>query len=135
MARRKKRPDAHEHVRLREHLGKKKDVALGLLRAANFGKRLSDADTLAQERVSYQPGITEPLEVEPQVNPSRRWKRAWATLTRLQKEAMMRVYVKNPEQLPKAEIARLLGIRPDTLQERIDYAIRKLKRFFPEFGD
>jgi DNA-directed RNA polymerase specialized sigma24 family protein len=133
-ARRKKRPDAREHVRLRERLGKKKDVALGLLRAANFGKLLSDADTLAQERVSYPPDITEPPEPEPQANPSRRWKRAWATLTRLQKEAMRRVYIKNPEHLSKTEIARLLGIRVDTLQERIDYAIKKLKKFFPELG-
>ena len=85
--------------------------------------------------MSYQPNITEPPEPEPQANPSRRWKRAWATLTRLQKEAMRRVYIKNPERLSKTEIARLLGIRVDTLQERIAYAIKKLKKFFPEFGD
>jgi len=45
------------------------------------------------------------------------------------------VYLKNPDRLTKAEIARKLGIRVDTLQERIDYAIKKLRRFFQEFDD
>lgn len=134
-ARRRKRPDAREHVRLRESLGNKRDVALGLLRSPNFGKLISDADTLAQARVSYQPDITEPPAPEPQANLSRRWKRAWAMLTRLQKQAMRLVYTKNPERRSKTDVAHELEIRVDTLQERIDYAIKKLKRFFPEFGD
>jgi DNA-directed RNA polymerase specialized sigma24 family protein len=133
-AKRKSRRDGFRNVPLRERLGKKRDIAIGLLRWANFGKPISDADTLAQQRVSYQPDITEPPEPEPQVNSSRRFKRFWASLTHLQKEAMRRVYLKNPERLPKVEIAHLLGIRPDTLQERLDHAIKKLRRFFPELG-
>ena len=53
-------------------------------------------------------------------------------MRRAQKEAMRRVYVKNQELLIKAEIARQLGIRVDTLQERLDYAIKKLRKCFPE---
>ena len=131
----KKRPEVFENPPLRERLGKKRDVTIGLLRWANFGKPISDADTLAQQRVSYQPDIAAPHEPEPQANSSRRFKRFWASLTRLQKEAMRRVYIKNPERLSKTEIARLLGIRVDTLQERLNYAIKKLKTFFPEWGD
>ncbi len=131
----KKHRAIDENPQLRERIGKKDDVAIALQRLANFGKPISDADTLAQQRVSYQPDIAAPGEPEPQVNSSRRFKRFWATLTRLQKETMRRVYIKNPERLSKTEIARLLGIRVDTLQERLDYAIKKLKKVFPELVD
>lgn len=48
---------------------------------------------------------------------------------------MRLVYLRNPEKLSKAEIARKLGIRVETLQERLDYAIKKLVKFFPEFSN
>ena len=80
--------------------------------------------------MSRQPDIATSDEPEAQVNSSRRFKRYWATLAGLQKEAMRYVYIKNPERRSKTEIARLLGIRADTLQERLDYAIKKLKKFF-----
>lgn len=120
-----------EATQLRELLGQINDVAYELERTARFNKPLSETDTFVNERVSYQPDPDETPEVR-QKNPSRRFKRYWATLTRAQKEAMRLVYIKNPERRSKAEIAREIGIRPDTLQERLDGAIKKLKRHFPE---
>lgn len=117
---------------LRELLGQINDVGLELQESASFGKPIYPSDTFADQRVSYQPDAGESPE-ERQLNPSRRFKRYWVTLTNAQKEAMRRVYIKNPERLSKAEIARQMGIRVDTLQERLDYAIKKLKRHFSEF--
>ena len=129
--RKKKRRVYFEATQLRELLGQINDVAFELQRTASFNKPISDADTCVNERVSHQPDIDETPEHR-QRNPSRRFKRYWATLTRAQKEAMRRVYIKNPERHSKAEIARQIGIRVETLQERIDYAIKKLKEHFPE---
>ena len=86
-------------------------------------------------RVDAKAALDAPDTSEPQQNPSRRFKRYWASLTRAQKEAMRRVYIKNSDKLTKVEIALSLGIRIDTIQERLDYAIKKFKRFFPEAGN
>ena len=83
--------------------------------------------------VGNHPDVSEDEQSERPENSSRRFKRFWASLTTAQKQALRMVYIKNPDSLTKAEIARKLGIRVDTLQERIDYAIKKLKRFFQEF--
>lgn len=124
-----------EPTHLRELLGQKNDVAFELQKGASFNRPISDADTFVKDRVVYQPDIAAEEQPEPQQNPSRRFKRYWASLTKAQKEAMRLVYLKNPDRLSKAEIARRLGIRVETLQERIDYAIKKLFKFFPEFDD
>lgn len=131
---RKKRRVYFEPTYLRELLGQVNDVALELQKTASFNKPISESDTFVGERVSHQPDADATSEDRKQ-NPSRRFKRYWATLTRAQKEAMRRVYIKNPDRLSKTEVARSLGIRVDTLQERIEYAIKKLKKHFPELGD
>ncbi len=132
--RKKKRRVYFEATQLRELLGQINDVAFELQRTASFNKSISEADTFVNERVSHQPDSDETPEHR-RTNPSRRFKRYWATLTRAQKEAMRLVYIKNTERHSKAEIARQIGIRMETLQERIDYAIKKLKKHFPELGD
>ncbi len=128
---RTKRRVYFEPTYLREVLGELKDVGEELGRVPSFGKPLSSHDTFGDKRVSYQPEIDETPE-ERKKNSSRWFKRYWATLTTAQKEAMRRVYIKNPERLSKAEIARHMGIRVDTLQERLDYAIKKLKKHLTE---
>lgn len=133
-SKRKKRQVYFEPTYLRELLGLKDDVALELQRTARFNRPLSKEDAFVSERASYQPDLAADDEPERQQTPSRRFKRYWASLTKPQKDAMRLVYLKNPEKLSKAEIARKLGIRVETLQERLDYAIKKLVKFFPEFG-
>jgi DNA-directed RNA polymerase specialized sigma24 family protein len=132
---RKKRNVYFEPTYLRELLGLKDDVALELQKTANFKKEMSGTEAFGDKRVSVQPDISEDEQLERPENPSRRFKRFWASLTTAQKQALRMVYIKNPDRLTKVEIARKLGIRVDTLQERIDYAIKKLKRFFQEFDE
>ena len=131
---RKKRKVYFEPEYLRESLGFK-DLSAELERAPNPGKKITGAETFGDKRVSFQPEIVEEDAPKRQKNSSRRFKRFWASLTKAQKEALKMVYVKNPNRLTKVEVARKLGIRVDTLQERIYYAIKKLRRFFPEFGE
>ncbi|TWW10035.1 hypothetical protein E3A20_08410 [Planctomyces bekefii] len=110
--------DGPEYGYLREMLGRKRDVAI----VAVGRQRLAGADP-----------ISEPDDVgadgKRRKNSSRRFKRYWASLTNAQKAALRMV----PDKLTKADVARKLGIRVDTLQERIDHAIKKLLKHFPEF--
>ena len=41
----------------------------------------------------------------------------------------------NKERLSKAAVANKLGIRIETLQERIDYAIKMRLKYFPEYSE
>ena len=132
---RKKRKVYFESTYLRELLGLKNDVALELQKTANFKKEMSGTEAFGDKRVSAQPDISEDEQDERLENPSRRFKRFWASLTTAQKQALRMVYLKNPDSLTEEEIARNVGIWVDTLQERIDYVIKKLKRFFQEFEE
>ena len=132
---RKKRKVYFEPTYLREMLGLKDDVTFELQRTASFNKPMSEADPFVDQRVSYQPDPTASEAPTQKKTSSRQYKRFWASLTKAQKEALRLVYLKNPEKLSKAEVARQLGVRVETLQERIDYAIKKLAKFFPQYSD
>ena len=126
---------------LREVLGHT-DVALWIDQTPLFGKSDPNERVIGEQRVTFQPELTDEEDRDDegveaaslrQKNSSHRFKRFWATLTLAQKAALRLVYINNPDKLTKVEVAELLGIRVDTLQERIDYAVKKLKRHFPDF--
>jgi DNA-directed RNA polymerase specialized sigma24 family protein len=131
----KKREVHFKSTYRRELLGPKGDMALELRRIAKSISAMAELGRFADTAASYQPDLFGEEESEHRENSSRQFKRFWSSLTNAQKEAMRMVYVNNPDRLTKAEVARKLGIRIESLQERIDYAIKKLKKFFPEFGD
>ena len=112
--------DDPKYGEVREKPARKGDIAIGYY----------DAETLPQAEVDDTR-----VKAKRRKNSSRRFKRYWATLTNAQKAALRMVYTHNPGRLTKAEVARTLGIRVDKLQERIDYAVKKLLKHFPEFDD
>jgi|GEM_PF-5673812 len=138
--------DFQESGYLREVLGHT-DVALWIDQTPLFGRADPNERVVGDLRVTFQPELTDEEDRDDegvdgassgdaamrQKNSSRRFKRFWATLTLAQKEALRLIYINNPKNLSKVEVAELLGIRVDTLQERIDYAVKKLKRYFPDF--
>lgn len=56
----------------------------------------------------------------------------WASLTKPQKQAIKAVYTNNKKGLTKVQVAKKLGIRTDSLQERLDSAIKKMRKFLAE---
>jgi RNA polymerase sigma factor (sigma-70 family) len=128
-----------EEVYLREKLMDHADLAEMLNSRITSGSNLfgNEAQTSnflnADEDTIDDDSNPDADQIERQKNSSRRFKRFWKALTLAQKEALRMVYINNRQRLTKEEIARRLGIRVDTLQERIDYAIKKLRQHFPEF--
>lgn len=64
------------------------------------------------------------------VRKKEKWYREfWASLTKPQKQAVKAVYTNNKKGLTKVQVAKKLGIRADSLQERLDGALKKLRKF------
>lgn len=131
---RKHRKVYYKPTYLREMLGLKGDARLTLEGSDFHAKPYNESDTFADLRVTHQPDADEEVPSEKASN-SRRFKRFWAALTKNQKMALRMVYTHNKERLSKAAVAKKLGIRVETLQERIDYAIKKLLKHFPEYAE
>ena len=129
---RKPRKVYYKPTYLREMLGLKGDARLTLEGSDVHAIPYNESDAFAALRVTHQPDADE--EAPPtKAGNSRRFKRFRASLTKNQKEVLRLVYTHNKERLSKAAVARKLGIRIETLQERIDYAIKKLLKHYPEY--
>jgi DNA-directed RNA polymerase specialized sigma24 family protein len=133
-SKRKPRKVYYEPTYLREMLGLESDISLSLEGSPKHAQPHNPSDAFADLRTAMQPDQED--EIQPKkVNNSRRYKRFWASLTKNQKEALRLVYTHNRERLSKAAVANKLGIRIETLQERINYAIKKLLKHFPEYSE
>jgi len=65
----------------------------------------------------------------------KRFQSYWGSLTIPQKQALRQVYMGREKNVSHAEAARQLGIAPSTLRERLQGALQKLKKVYPEFAD
>lgn len=104
-----------------------REIFFDSLDAANVFREVSVT------RVSTVEDIEERLELDRrQEEFERRFARYLKKLTKKQREAVEAVYLYNPEGKSKVQIAASLGIRVDTLEERIEGAKKKAGR---EFAD
>ncbi|MBS1983521.1 MAG: sigma-70 family RNA polymerase sigma factor [Bdellovibrionales bacterium] len=102
-----------------------REIFFDSLDAANVFREVS------LTRVSTVEDIEERLELDRrQEEFERRFARYLKKLTKKQREAVEAVYLYNPEGKSKVQIAALLGIRVDTLNERIEGAKKKAGREF-----
>ncbi len=63
---------------------------------------------------------------------SRRFLKVLENMTEAQREALYAFHLNNPEELTRPQVAENLGISIDSLQDRIDSAMRKIKAEFKE---
>lgn len=129
----KKALDRKGPTYLRESTGWYKDISLTTSKHVNSVESVFPLSAVILDPETYllnQEDLLNDDDNDIKNGNSRRFKRFWASLTNAQKQALRLVYIDNTDKLTKTEVAKRLGIRVDTLHERIQCAIKKFKKFF-----